>query len=376
MPVPVKAATIVLQETWRLLTSLARECLSPERRAQRWLDEAETVVSVLFAMLIAHLVGAHHVGWAAFSGYMVMRTQLADTLNRAALRILGTVAGALLAWWLVTWLEHSMVLMSLSLVVFGAGTLYAALTRHRSYAWLFTGLTFVMVVLDALHEPSAGVHVFATTRVLEVVSGTLACVLVNLLSAWTIRPRVHGRQFFFNDRLKPPSVALWERSAAMHAAQAAAALAVLPFLSRWLASEALSQAAITVMAVMMIPLSTLNGDRGAVRTRVLHRFAGSLMGATSAAAALIISQGNVPVTLLFLALGIALGRHIENSRKPFAYIGTQFSLVFLVVLVPDDYANVSSAPGWERLSGIVLGLLILVIMRFALTWAWSKRRTA
>lgn len=372
----MKPASTFLKETGRLLGSLARECLSSERRPQRMLDECETVLSVLLAIVIAHVVGAHNVGWAAFSGYMVMRTQLAETLSRGALRVVGTVAGALLAWWLVTWLEHSLVLMSVSLFLVGGGTLYAALTRKRSYAWLFTGLTFAMVVLDALHEPSAVVHAFVLTRGLEVFSGTAACVLVNLLSAWTIRPRVHGKQYFFSDRPAPLTTHAWERSAALHAGQAAVALSLLPFLSSWLRAEALSQAAITIMAVMMIPLATLTGDRGAVRMRVLHRFAGCLLGAASAAIALVLSHGNLPATLLFMTLGIMVGRHIENSSKPFAYIGTQYSLAFLVVFVPDDYAEVSSTPGWERLSGIVLGLFILVAMRFVLRWLWARMRRA
>jgi uncharacterized membrane protein YccC len=214
------------------------------------------------------------------------------------------------------------------------------------------------------------------TRGLEVFSGTAACVLVNLLSAWTIRPRVHGKQYFFSDRPAPLTTHAWERSAALHAVQAAVALSLLPFLSSWLRAEALSQAAITIMAVMMIPLATLTGDRGAVRMRVLHRFAGCLLGAASAAIALVLSHGNLPATLLFMTLGIMVGRHIENSSKPFAYIGTQYSLAFLVVFVPDDYAEVSSTPGWERLSGIVLGLFILVAMRFVLRWLWARMRRA
>jgi len=368
----LKPASTILSETRLLLSSLAHEYVSPERRPQRLLDEVETVLSVMLAIMFAHLLGAHNVGWAAFSGYMVMRTQLADTLNRAGLRIVGTVAGALMAWWLVTWLERSLVLMSISLVMVGGGTLYAALTRQRSYAWLFTGLTFVMVVLDALREPSAQVHTFAITRALEVVSGTAACLIVNLLSAWTVRPRVHGRQYFFRDRPAPSVMKAWERSAAMHALQAAAALAILPFLSAWLKVESITGAAITIMAVMMIPLATLNGDRGAVRMRVLHRFAGSLLGAASAAIALVFSHGNVPATLLFLTVGIMVGRHVENSAKPFAYVGTQYSLVFLVVFVPDDLAAVSSIPGWERMGGIMLGLAILVTVRFAIHYVQSR----
>lgn len=365
-PLPPPVSTPVpapILQVCQLLNRLGRELLSAERRPQRLLDEAETILSVLLAIVIAHLVGAHNVGWAAFSGYMVMRAQLAETLSRGTLRVLGTVAGALLAWWLTAWLGGSLLLASVALALVGGTTLYAALTRRRSYAWLFTSLTFSMVVLDVLQAPLADVRAFAQTRVLEVASGTVACMTVSLLSAWTVRPKVHGRQFFFVPTVPAASPPGWERSAALHALQAAIGLALLPPLSRWIGAETLSQAAITITAVMMVPLAALDRSRVLITTRVLHRFAGCLLGAGVAALFLLFSRGNLPATLLLMALGIAAGRHLENSGQPFAYIGTQFALAFLVVFVPDHYQAVSSAPGWERLAGIVCGLVLLLLVR-------------
>lgn len=367
-----KSATAAYRQALFLLQQLYRELLSPARRRQRSLDEVETVLSVALAIGIAHLVGAQNVGWAAFSGYMVMRAQLADSLSRGFFRVMGTILGAAAAWLLHEWLAGSLLLMSLALAVIGGGALYAAITRPHSYAWLFTSLTFSMVTLDALGEPAAHVHDFVLTRILEVSSGTVACLIVNVVFAISIRPRVHGPQHFFTPH--PHEVRpIWHNQAARHAGVAAFALALLPILSSTLNPELLSQAAITITAVMMIPLSALVDGRHVVTTRVVHRFAGCLLGAVMAALALLFSHGNLPATLLFMVLGVAAGRHIENSNQPFAYVGTQFALVFLVVFVPDNYNFVASSPGWLRLAGIVLGLVALLLVRECTRWIPRER---
>src|SRR5690606_4078204 len=118
--------------------------------------------------------------------------------------------------------------------------------RKRSYAWLFTGLTFAMVLLDAMEAPLAEVAHFAQTRVLEVVAGTCACIVVSLLTAWTLRPRIHGPQFFRRPRPDGAGPA-WHRHAAVSSLQVACCLGVLPLLAGALDGELASQAAITVM---------------------------------------------------------------------------------------------------------------------------------
>lgn len=59
------------------LIALARSVLRDLRawpvRGPRLVDELECVLSVLLAIAFAHALEVRHVGWAAFSGYMVMR---------------------------------------------------------------------------------------------------------------------------------------------------------------------------------------------------------------------------------------------------------------------------------------------------------------
>lgn len=174
---------------------------------------------------------------------------------------------------LVPILLPSLAAASLVGATIGGVRLYGGLTSRRAYAWLFVGLTFEMVLLDKLAHPDLRWSASLRPRVLEVIAGTVACVLVSMVSTITARRRWPAPP-------PPPTLSLgWHPRAARHAAQAAVALALL--LPLWSLFEIpdLSQSAVTIMAVMMVPVSSL-GVRGLrlVTQRVLHRAAGCLVG--------------------------------------------------------------------------------------------------
>src|SRR5690348_14219268 len=155
----------------------------------RLVDELECVLSVLLAIVFAHALGTRNISWAAFSGYMVMRGHVSQSLLRGVLRIAGTTLGAGLALVIVPPLLSSLVAVSVVGAAIGGLSLYGALTSRRAYAWLFIGITFEMILLDKLEHHGLAVTAFAETRVLEVVAGTVACVLVSMASTLTARRR-------------------------------------------------------------------------------------------------------------------------------------------------------------------------------------------
>ena len=65
------------------------------------------------------------------------------------------------------------------------------------------------------------------------------------------------------------------------------------------------------------------------------------------------------VLILGTALGVLVGRHIENGAHPHVYVGTQFTLAILVTLVPDSYADAAISPALDRLYGILVGVALL-----------------
>src|ERR1700755_548478 len=100
-------------------------------------DEIECVFSVLLAIVLGHLVGAQNISWAAFSGYMVMRGHVSESLRRGILRILGTAGGAAIAVASFPLVTLSPFALAAALVVIGWCTLYTALTHKHAYAFLF-----------------------------------------------------------------------------------------------------------------------------------------------------------------------------------------------------------------------------------------------
>jgi uncharacterized membrane protein YccC len=324
------------------------------RLTTRTIDEVECVASVLLAILVAHLLGATNVSWAAFSGYMVMRGHIGETVQRGALRITGTIAGGLLALGAIPLIAPHWPVAALGILVIGTVTLYKAITARRAYAWLFVGLTFAMVLFDKLHDPESPLVAFVQTRILETSAGTLACMGVSLLSSVTLRriwPAVRNAAVGIDG---------WSRPAARHAAQGGIALALLVAISAWLDVPALSGGAITIMAVMLVPVAGI-GASGFVPVswRLFYRFVGGIAGAGFAAAFLFAAHGSAPVLILGTMIGVALGRHVENGDHDYRYAGTQFTLAVLVTLVPDSYASAAITPALERLAGTLVGMAVI-----------------
>jgi uncharacterized membrane protein YccC len=340
------------------------------RITTRTVEEAEVVASVLLAIVAAHWLGAANVSWAAFAGYMVMRGHASETLVRGLLRIVGTVLGGLLAlaaspflgWWPAA---------AAVLFLVGAGTLYQAITARRSYAWLFFGLTFAMVVLDKLEHPGIALGDFVQTRILETVAGTLACVAVSLASTLTLRR-------IWPAKRTPRATGLgWHGDAARHALQGAVALALLVGLSARLHVPALSQSAIGIMAVMLVPADSI-GASGLmpVSRRLLQRFLGCMAGAALAAAFLFVAHGSPALLVLGTIIGLVIGRHLENGEHPHRYVGTQFALAILIALVPDSDADAEIGPALTRLAGVLIGIAVLEPVLLAWHWVAPRRAPA
>jgi uncharacterized membrane protein YccC len=324
----------------------------------RMADELACVASVLLAVLLAHAVGAQMVGWAAFTAFVLMKGDVAETMLRGALRLVGTALGAGLALLLVPLCAASWPFAMICAGAVGGVGLYGMLTARRAYAWLLFGLTFEMILLDRLTHPTLDTWTFARTRVLEVAAGTLACVVVSIAA------RLIARREWRKPSAAAAALRRWHPGAARHAAQAATALALLPPINRIHPLPELAQIGVTVMAVMIVPVANLGGGGLVpVSRRLLHRAYGCIAGGGFALAVLLVAgmagEGSVPVLIAGTAIGIVVGRHIENGDPRTTYVGLQFTLAVLVALVPDNYDRAAIGPAIERLTGIVIGMVLL-----------------
>jgi uncharacterized membrane protein YccC len=335
---------------------VAEQGSSRERESvnSRRLDEAECVVSVLLSIAAAHLLGATNVAWAAFAGLLVMRGHAADTLQRGLLRILGTILGGALAYLLVPVLAGDLALRAAGLFVAGTATIYMALTARRAYAWLIFGLTFTMVLLDKVEHPHAELTAFIRTRLIENATGTSVCVLVSLASTLTLR------RWWPATRVPAAEPLGWHRHALRHAVQGGLALALLVTIASWLPLPALAQGAIAIVAVMLVPAAELRASTLApVTSRLFYRFVGCVAGGVFGGVFVLLAGGRAAVLMGATALGVVIGRYWENGAHTHRYAGTQFTFAVLITLVPDNFAQATAGPGWDRLLAVFIGMAVV-----------------
>lgn len=320
----------------------------------RMADEWACVASVMLAIVLAHAMGAGMVSWAAFSAFVLLKSDVSETLLRGVMRIAGTALGSGLALAVVPYAARSLPLSMIAAALVGAVGLYGMLTARRAYAWLLFGLTFEMILLDKIDRPDLDTIGFAQTRLLEVIAGTIACTIVSLTAG-----ALAGKRWWA-DRKPAPGRMRWQPHAARHAAQAGLAIAVLPLLHALFDLPELPQAAVTIMAVMIVPVAGIGASGFVpVSRRLLHRALGCMAGGALALAVLLLAQGSAPVLIAGTCIGIVIGRHIENGLPRVTYLGLQFTLAVLVVLVPDSYADARIGPAIQRLVSVFVGMAVL-----------------
>lgn len=336
-----------------------RETLRAELRAlvtpgPRLLDEWACVASVMLAILIAHRLQTGMVSWAAFTAFVLIKSNPGETMVRAVLRLVGSALGVGLALLVVPVAARSLPLAMAAAGLVGALGLYGMLTARRAYAWLLFGVTFVMILLDKLERPHLDTMAFARIRMIDLVAGIAACTLVSV-SVATI-----SRKNWLAGRPPVPDRMTWHPGAARHAAQAGVTVAILPLLHALFGLPEMAQAGVTIIAVMIVPVAGIGASGFVpVTRRLLHRALGCIAGGALALAVLVVAQGNPVVLIVGTCIGIVIGRHIETAQSSAAYIGLQFTLVILVTLVPDTYAHAMIEPAIQRLAAIFIGMALL-----------------
>lgn len=346
----------------QLLTLIVKDLFYGERHLNRRIDKFEALISVLVAIAVAYSLKLEHVGWAAFSGYMVVRSHFNETSIRGGRRIVGSVIGASVAWMIGGTVVPHLWLVALSLSVGFIICIYYAIISRRGYAWFFMGITFCMVLMDGVALGSHDILHFATARVLEVSIGTLSGVLISFLSTYYVRPKLLGHKAS-KEELPERERIVWHRGAFWHALQGGAAAAFIPLVWHYWHLSSLSQAGVTIFAVMFVPLNAFSGEHPTSR-KLIHRLVGCTSGGAFAFLFLVLAEFWPPVIYVGVMVGIYIGRHIENGRLPIGYIGTQFCLALLVVLIPDITTAVDGNASWHRLAGIIIGLLLLEPVRY------------
>ncbi|WP_233236663.1 FUSC family protein [Bordetella sp. LUAb4] len=366
------------------VAALMRELRAWRPSRERATFGIEALLSVALAVAVAHALHLTHTWWAALSGFAVMQTAFAASMQRAAYRIVGTIVGAALGTLAGPWIGTVPWLFVPAMAVIAAVTVYNVNASRWAYAWMLGGITALLVMCEARTalaiQPTAD---FATMRVAEVVIGTLACVVVATVFHWG--ETTYGKRKSGAVALPDPPPQSSAESAAITSPavrrllgmQAALAVALIAACVQFLRLPGYEQAMVTAIAVLMLPAG-LQPDtvRKPMVEKMAHRVIGCLLAGIVGVAMLPLMRGHPALCLVALALGVWVGCHVQTGKEGASYVGRQFTIAFLMVFVQDHQWSADPMPALLRLVGIFAGMTALLVAVFATAGTRLSRNSA
>lgn len=305
--------------------------------------------------------------WVAFTAFMITRASTSETAWRGLLCCLGTLGGAGVGLLLAPFTANDAGLLMLSVAGVGFVAIFQFQVSRHSCAWMFFGMTALLVLSVTLAAPGTVIP-FTALRVAEITLGTATSSTVAWLfeSVWPQSgPAIsspHDPMPLWRGLLDESWLrAHWPH--VLHAARGAVALILLVLVWRWIELQDFAGTAITSFMVMLLPGAPIRaGKEEAVHDRGVHRLVGCLLGGAYALACLPLTGDDPALWLLFLSSGIWVAAWVQNGPHGISYCGSQFALAFLVTFVQGSGPPSSILPGLQRLEGILIGLLVLGVV--------------
>jgi uncharacterized membrane protein YgaE (UPF0421/DUF939 family) len=356
------------------LFGLGRELAAWKPSGARATFGAEAMLSVALSVALANALHLSDTWWAAISGFAVMQTSFAGSVQRAAHRIMGTVIGAALGTLAGPWIGDRPWLFVPALGVIGAVTVYRANGSKAAYAWILGGVTALMVTYEAHKFATVrATAIFAALRVAEVAVGTLACLLVasvfhfgpkwyrkNRTSLAASVARAAGDSGVPSAAILTPPLESARSTRMLLCLQAALSITILATLTYVLHLPGFAQAMVTAIAVLIVPPGlAIDRTRQPVMEKMVQRVAGCLLAGAIGVALLPLMQGHAMLCMLALSIGVWAGCHVQTGREGASYVGRQFTIAFIMVFVQDHHWSADPLPALMRLSGILTGIVVL-----------------
>ncbi|WP_454673900.1 FUSC family protein [Achromobacter pestifer] len=362
------------------ISGLAREMAVWKTTRDRTVFGAEAVLSVALAVALANALHLSYTWWAAISGFAVMQSSFAGSVERAAHRVIGTVIGAVLGTVAGPLIGDRPWLFVPALGLIGGVAAYYANGSKAPYAWMLGGITALMVTYEAhVLNSLQATAVFAALRAGEVLVGTLACLVVASLfhfgPRWyrRIRPPDPAATAFGAVEGQPapmasetPSAESLRRNRMVLGMQAALAIVILAACTYFLDMPGFAQALVTAIAVLILPAGKLvDGTRQPIIEKMVQRVIGCLLAGAAGMALLPLTQGLAVPSMLVLSLGVWMGCHVQTGAAGASYVGRQFTIAFIMVFVQDHHWANDPMPALLRLSGILSGIVVLALVMLA-----------
>ena len=162
---------------------LLPELVSPLRAAQRALPAiyygSRIALSASIALYVAFFLQLDQPSWAGTTAVIVAQPVLGAALRKGMFRLIGTLAGAVAAVWLLMLFPQSRLGFFLGLAIWCGLCGYAAtaLRNFAAYGGMIAGFTAAIVALNAIQAPEH-VLMIALSRTSTITIGIIVTTLV------------------------------------------------------------------------------------------------------------------------------------------------------------------------------------------------------
>src|SRR5215468_9718858 len=144
-----------------------------------------TTLACEIALLIVMALHLPDPAWALITVIVLATPTAGASIQKAGLRVIGTVVGAGFSLMLIEWFDQAPLGFSLALAALCLTAAYGASGTRHAYAYLIGFVTVAIVAMQGLETPELTVHI-ALARACEVGIGVATAVLVRL-SLWPVR---------------------------------------------------------------------------------------------------------------------------------------------------------------------------------------------
>ncbi|MEQ1944236.1 FUSC family protein [Mesorhizobium sp. VNQ89] len=315
--------------------------------------------SVALAVVIAHALGLSDSWWAGISAFVVMQENLWASFYRGFLRIAGSAVGAAIAFVAGPALgPFPLIFVPFMGLVTWVGLIGAVVYSH-GYAWVLAVVTFVMVMCEAI-GPNHDFGHFAQERVINVVVGTSACILIAALIEIVLRRR-HDLSRKSNQPQQQTQIDT--REAIVHALPGGLVIALLAGPASLWQLDAVTQGMVTTIAVLVVPLDHRSGlPRFLVIDRMYQRIAGCLLAGAVAFLLFPLIEDKPILCQVALFAGVLAGTIAQTRFPTRRYAAMQFVIAFIMVFVQDKGWTVDEQQAFGRLAGVLVGIATLYLL--------------
>lgn len=315
-----------------------------------------TAITLVLTLLLAFKFHMKAPFWSGMTVIIVAHVYMGPMVKKALLRVLGTLLGAILGFWIAGMVANSFFTYLLACFSVMAIAMYYYQTSGYAYAYLLGGITAFLVIAQLALDPEDAFFV-AIWRSAEISLG----VVMSLL----------GGICLFPQREEPEKKSIGPEpgfTMMQHCLQVGSSVTLATLL--WLWSDWPGGLNGIVSSIVI----SIRKNISQMVNVSLQRLLGCLLGGGTALVIMFFFELSIEKLIVLLFFFVWIFSYCSFKYAQYSYIPLQANIAMIITLAQEGGPPVELEPPLERLGGIVIGILASFIVASLLSTHRTKPR--